>query len=71
MRPQSSASMKQLLHFAEVKMSEVFKEFDYGDDETNLAHYPKYKGLHENHIPYISLTKAGESGVPIAMFVGK
>ena len=66
-REQSSTSVKEILHYAEIIASDIFEQFDYGDKKENIAHYgPDFAEAP----PKIDLTKIGEK-VPISMFVGK
>jgi len=49
-------------------MVNAFEQFDYGDPETNLAHYGENQKM---HVPKIDLAKVRDRGVPIAMYAGK
>lgn len=65
-RQQSSTSVKEVLHYAEIIASDIFEKFDYGDERENIAHYgPDFA----TSPPKIDLTKIGGK-VPIMMFVG-
>ena len=37
--PVSSAFLKQLIHYGQIIYSGDFKQFDYGNDNANIAHY--------------------------------
>ena len=66
-RQQSSTSVKEILHYAEIIASDIFEQFDYGDRKENVAHYgPDFADAP----PVIHLSKIGDK-VPISMFVGK
>ena len=67
-RMQSGTSVKQVLHYAEIFGSNVFREFDYGKKKVNTAHYGKE---YAKVPPLIDLTNIQKHDVPIAMFVGK
>ena len=62
-RVQSGGSIKQLLHYAQIMQSGVFKQYDYGSDSKNIEHYGS------KTIPIIPLESIKK--VPIAMYVGK
>ena len=67
-RLQSGTSVKQVLHYAEIFGSNVFREFDYGTKNLNTNHYGQNFAQTP---PLIDLTKISTQDVPIAMFVGK
>lgn len=54
-----SASLKQVLHFAQLATSGKFQKFDYGED--NIKHYKK------NKVPEYDLSLIK---VPITIFCG-
>ena len=62
-RPDSSASLKQLIHYAQCANTGFFREFDYGNDKDNTAHYGSFT------IPDIDLGKITQ--IPVGLFVGK
>jgi hypothetical protein len=62
-RPMSSVSVKQTLHFGQIKSSGNFAQYDYMSPEANMAHY------NQTLPPVIDLTKISDS-VPIAFYVG-
>ena len=59
----SGASIKQAIHYAQISKTGVFKQFDYGTDKDNIAHYGS------KIVPLITIDKI--KSVPIGMFVGK
>ena len=61
--PQSSASIKQLIHYGQIIKTGVFKQYDYGSDEDNIAHYGN------STVPELNLDNISHE-VPIAIFVG-
>jgi lysosomal acid lipase/cholesteryl ester hydrolase len=62
-RPDSSGSLKQLVHYGQNAQTNIFKQYDYGSDAENI----KYYGT--KNVPVIPLNKI--KNVPIGMFVGK
>ena len=62
-RPGSSASLKQLIHYGQNMRSGEYKQYDYGSDAENIAHYGS------KIVPVIVLESIKH--VPISMFVGK
>lgn len=62
-RPDSSASLKQIIHYAQLASNAgTFMQYDYGSDKENIAHYGT------KVVPKIDLGKI--KNVPIGMFVG-
>ena len=61
--PDSSASTKQILHYAQIMHGGVFRQYDYGSDSSNIDHYGS------KIVPQIPLSKIS-SKVPIALLVG-
>ena len=62
-RPLSSASLNQVVHYGQIITSGDYKQFDYGNDKNNQAHY---KSDTPPAIPLENIAK-----VPIAMFMGQ
>lgn len=62
-RVSSSATIRQIMHYAQIFNSGVFKQYDWGSDSANIDHYGT------KIIPLITLEKIKK--VPIAFFVGK
>ena len=62
-RPSSSASTKQILHYSQLCEGGAFRQYDYGNDADNTAHYGSkiVPLIHLNEIP---------STIPIALLVG-
>lgn len=61
-RTKSSASLKQIVHYAQIFNTGVYRQFDYGSDKANIARYGNAI------IPSIPLWNIDK--VPIAYFVG-
>ena len=61
-RPGSSASLNQIVHYGQLADSGIFRQYDWGSDKKNIAHYGT------KNIPVITLEKIAK--VPVAMFVG-
>jgi len=61
-RIKSSASLKQVVHYAQIFNLGIYRQFDYGSDKANIARYGNAI------IPLIPLWNI--SKVPIAYFVG-
>lgn len=57
-----------MLHYAEIRTTNIFNQFDYGNKIENVAHYGADYAITP---PLIDLTKIRDSGVPVAMYVGK
>lgn len=62
-RPDSSASLKELMHYAQLASTGEFKQYDYGNDADNIKHYGS------TTVPKIDLGKL--TTVPVGLFVGK
>jgi len=62
-RPDSGASLKEILHYGQTFETGIYKQFDYGSDKKNTKRYGS------NIIPTIPLHDIKH--VPIAYFVGK
>lgn len=62
-RPDSSASLKQLIHYAESASTGQFRMFDYGNDAENVKHYGT------TTVPSIDLGRL--NSIPVGLFVGK
>ena len=60
--------MKQILHFAQIKITNNFTRFNYSDPVENSSRYGEE---HEVQVPFIDLSKMKDTKVPIVMFVGK
>lgn len=58
----SSASLRQVIHYGQIVASGVFKQYDWGSDSANTAHYGSPT------IPLLTLERI--QNVPIGMFVG-
>lgn len=63
-RPSSSASSKQLIHYAQIIKNGVFRQYDYGSDAANKEKYGS------RIVPLIPLSHISQK-LPIALFVGK
>lgn len=61
-RDKSSASLKQVVHYAQIFNTGIYRQFDYGSDKANIARYGNAI------IPSIPLWQIDK--VPIAYFVG-
>lgn len=62
--PQSSASTKEFIHYAQIIKTGDFKQYDYGSDAENIAHYGSAT------VPELDLDNIAKE-VPIALFSGK
>lgn len=62
--PHSSATQKQLLHYAQLIKTDVYKQYDYGSDKANILRYGS-KVVPSLHLDQIS------KDLPIALFYGK
>jgi hypothetical protein len=62
-RPGSSASIRQLIHYAQLVNEGIFMQYDWGNDSANIAHYGS------KTVPLIVLELIAK--VPVAMLVGK
>eukprot|EP00179_Madagascaria_erythrocladioides_P000089 CAMPEP_0198314120 /NCGR_PEP_ID=MMETSP1450-20131203/4899_1 /TAXON_ID=753684 ORGANISM="Madagascaria erythrocladiodes, Strain CCMP3234" /NCGR_SAMPLE_ID=MMETSP1450 /ASSEMBLY_ACC=CAM_ASM_001115 /LENGTH=416 /DNA_ID=CAMNT_0044017157 /DNA_START=103 /DNA_END=1353 /DNA_ORIENTATION=+ len=58
------ASVQDLIHFAQLILSDALPYYDYGSEEENRRHYGS------NHPPLYQLSRAATAGVPIGMFSG-
>lgn len=61
-RTHSNASVKEVVHYAQIVNANYFQQYNYGSDSSNRNHYG---GTHIPQIPYQKIAK-----VPIAYFVG-
>lgn len=68
-RKQSSTSLKQMLHYAEIFGNNEFRQFDYGTKDENSKKYGEE--LVDSKPPLIDLRKITLTEVPIALYVGK
>lgn len=62
LRPATGAADQEVLHYAQIFKTGVFKQYDYGSDEANIKRYGS------KTIPVIPLEKIAK--VPIAYFCG-
>lgn len=63
-QPASPATTKMLVHYGQIIITGVFKQFDYGSDEENIKRYGS------KEVPIIPLENISEE-LPIALYVGK
>ena len=62
--PQSSASVKQLIHYGQIIKTGVFKKFDYGSETENKKHYGSIT------VPELDLNNIPDE-LPLAVFAGR
>jgi hypothetical protein len=56
-----------MAHLAELRTSNIFAQFDYGDAYLNIKHYGE---KYSDYAPVIDLHEIAKSNVSIAMLVG-
>lgn len=67
MRTPTSAGLKQMEHFGQIRGTGRFAQFDYMDKDQNKLAYGE---LYEEQPPLINVTNISDS-VPISLFVGE